>query len=86
VAIEILYKFTVPLLMKQVVQNKKMIHINHTEVSHTEILGNHAVSGRHVSIHTKNKLSHPKDGSSTLIRSIRIFTRFKDAETHKKTN
>jgi hypothetical protein len=41
-------KFTVPLLMKQVVQNKKMIHINHTE-----ILENHAVSGRHFGIHKK---------------------------------
>jgi hypothetical protein len=53
VAIETLYKFTVPLLMKQVVQNKKMIHVNHTEVSHTEILENHAVSGKHFSIHKK---------------------------------
>jgi len=39
--------------MKQVVQNKKMIRINHTEVSHTELLENHAVSGRHFSIHKK---------------------------------
>jgi len=76
VAAEISYKFMIPLLMKQVVQNKKLMHINHTEVSHTEILENHAVSGRHFSIHT-NQFSHCKDGSSMLIRSIRTFNRFK---------
>jgi len=74
--VEIFHKFTVPLLMKQVVQNKKMMHINHTEVSHTEILENHTVSGRHFSIHT-NQLSHHKDGSSMLIQSIRTFNCFK---------
>jgi len=62
--------------MKQVVQNKKMIHIDHTEVSHTEILENHAESGRHFNIHT-NQFSHRKDGRSTLIQSLRTFNRFK---------
>jgi hypothetical protein len=47
------------------------------------ILENHAVSGRHFSIHT-NQFIHHKDGRSTLIRSLRTFNCFKTQRPTKR--